>query len=84
MAMASLRSPDDSGFPVAQPGNGAGFGYPLAGPPRAQLHDEPADERSALRPWMVIAAILMIGAVVAAVVGLSGPDITPSTPIRGP
>lgn len=82
MAMSkNLSAADDSGFLLTPPHNG--FGYPVAAA-RPQAHDEVHDERSALRPWMVIAAILMIGAVIAAVVGLSGPDIAPSTPIRSP
>lgn len=83
MAMGTnLGAPDESGFLLAPPHNG--FGYPVGAAPRPEVPEEAPEERSALRPWMVIAAILMIGAVIAAVVGLSGPDISPSTPIRSP
>ncbi len=51
--------------------------YPVANhPARPALMDEPGhDDRPFLRPWMVVAAILVLGAVIAAIVGLSGPDI---------
>jgi hypothetical protein len=39
-----------------------------------------SDEARAIKPWMVIAAIVIVGAVLAIIVGLSGPDI-PSGPL---
>ncbi len=57
--------------------------YPTAAPePMAPSRMEPSssmqmasEDARRIKPWMVIAAILIAGAVIAAIVGLSGPDI---------
>jgi Protein kinase domain len=45
--------------------------------------ETPLEDARAIRPWMVIAAIVVAGAVIAAIVGLSGPHIT-SRPTPAP
>ena len=69
----------------------AGSPYPMYSradhaQPQAAAEDASHEDRPFLRPWMVVAAILVVGAVIAAIVGLSGPDIPhpAAPPAAGP
>jgi serine/threonine protein kinase len=82
----SPRSPEPSpayprfSAPMGSP-TGSSMGSPMAsvsassgGFPHA------AEDPRHIKPWMVIAAIVVVGAVIAAVVGLSGPNIATAPP----
>jgi serine/threonine protein kinase len=52
--------------------------YPAAPPPNLRAPERygtPAPTRSALRPWIVIVAILLVAGIVAIVVAMSGPNV---------
>jgi serine/threonine protein kinase len=52
--------------------------YPSAPPPNLrppERYGTPAPTRSALRPWIVIVAILLVAGIVAIVVAMSGPNV---------
>jgi Protein kinase domain len=87
----SARAPGVSPMPgrpttdARQPPN-----YPVyrASPAAASSMELQVEDRHAFKPWMVIAAIIVMGTVIAAIVGLSGPDITqpapPPPPVSAP
>lgn len=58
--------------------------YPVATPRAEVATDRGLDEPGGLRSWMVIAAIVIAGGVIAAGVGLSGPDIPSQPPAPAP
>jgi len=48
---------------------------PYPAPPPQERYGTPAPTRSALRPWIVILAILLVAGIVAIVVAMSGPNV---------
>ncbi|HJT98875.1 MAG TPA: serine/threonine-protein kinase, partial [Rhodanobacteraceae bacterium] len=72
---APLPPPRAVAMPAAPP---AQRPYPSAPPPNLRppaRYGTPAPARSALRPWIVIVAILLVAGIVAIVVAMSGPNV---------
>ena len=62
--------------PMSQPMQVARFPTPLPVPPPAPRGTQArAKKKSAVRPWLLIVAILLAAAVAGVVVGMSGPDV---------
>ena len=81
LASGQVNGPGRPGGPsYANPGPGNASPYPSAAPQPMRIDPSSsmmmaAEDGRFLRPWMFFAAVILIGAVIAAIVGLSGPDI---------